>query len=148
MRPCKYYKKEPFLLRYITVFRRCCASRHVTRRGEGEHAVGAKAKKIMDAGGLVSDDIMLELVKERIAQPDCAKGFLLDGFPHNIAQAQALKSEDVKIGYVVEIAVDDEEIIRLSGRRKRDRGSKRWEDTFLSVRARQAVSEPCSSGRC
>jgi adenylate kinase len=83
---------------------------------------GAKAKKIMDAGGLVSDHIMLELVKARIAQPDCANGFLLDGFPRNVAQAEALtevlKEEGVKIDYVVEIAVDDDEIIkRLSGRR-------------------------------
>jgi len=83
---------------------------------------GAKAKKIMDASGLVSDHIMLELVKARIAQPDCANGFLLDGFPRNVAQAEALtealKEEGVKIDYVVEIAVDDDEIItRLSGRR-------------------------------
>jgi adenylate kinase len=83
---------------------------------------GAKAKKIMDAGGLVSDHIMLELVKACIAQPDCANGFLLDGFPRNVAQAEALtevlKEEGVKIDYVVEIAVDDDEIIkRLSGRR-------------------------------
>jgi adenylate kinase len=84
--------------------------------------LGAKAKKIMDAGGLVSDDIMLELVKERIAQPDCANGFLLDGFPRTVTQAKgltdALKEEGAKIDYVVEIGVDDEEIIkRLSGRR-------------------------------
>src|SRR5215217_1266948 len=83
---------------------------------------GAKAKKIMDASGLVSDHIMLELVKARIAQPDCANGFLLDDFPRNVAQAEALtealKEEGVKIDYVVEIAVDDDEIItRLSGRR-------------------------------
>ena len=83
---------------------------------------GAKAKKYMDAGGLVSDHIILELVKARIAQPDCANGFLLDGFPRNVAQAEALaealKEEGVKIDYVVEIAVDDDEIItRLSGRR-------------------------------
>ena len=84
--------------------------------------LGAKAKRIMDAGGLVSDDIMLELVKERIAQPDCANGFLLDGFPRTVAQAKgltdALKEEGAKIDYVVEIAIDDDEIIkRLSGRR-------------------------------
>jgi adenylate kinase len=80
--------------------------------------LGMEAKKAMDAGRLVSDEIILGLVKERIAQPDCATGFLLDGFPRNIAQAQGLKDEGVKIDYVVEIAVDDEEIIkRLSGRR-------------------------------
>ena len=81
--------------------------------------LGREAKKIMDAGGLVSDDIILRLVKERIAQPDCANGFLFDGFPRNIAQAQALDNEGIDIGFVVEIAVDDEEIIkRLSGRRE------------------------------
>lgn len=80
--------------------------------------LGREAKKIMDAGGLVSDDIILGLVKERIAQPDCANGFLFDGFPRNIAQAQALDDEGIHIDFVVEIAVDDEEIIkRLSGRR-------------------------------
>jgi adenylate kinase len=72
----------------------------------------------MDSGALVSDEIILGLVKERIAEPDCAHGFLFDGFPRNIAQAKALKKEGVRIDHVVEIAVDDEEIIkRLSGRR-------------------------------
>jgi adenylate kinase len=80
--------------------------------------LGIEAKKIMDTGGLVSDDIILGLIKERIAQPDCANGFLFDGFPRTLAQAQALKDEDVVIDYVMEIAVEDEEIIkRLSGRR-------------------------------
>jgi adenylate kinase len=76
--------------------------------------LGAKAKNIMDAGGLVSDDIMLELVKERIAQPDCANGFLLDGFPRTVAQAKeltdVLREEGTKIDDVVEIALDDDEI--------------------------------------
>lgn len=80
--------------------------------------LGRRAKQVMDTGGLVSDDIILGLVKERIAQPDCANGFLFDGFPRNLAQAQALSKENVGLDYVVEIAVDDEEIIkRLSGRR-------------------------------
>jgi adenylate kinase len=80
--------------------------------------LGIEAKKVMDAGGLVSDDIILGLVKERIAQPDCTKGFLFDGFPRTLAQAEALKNEGVKIDCVVEIAVDDEEIVkRMSGRR-------------------------------
>lgn len=80
--------------------------------------LGREAKKVMNAGGLVSDDIILGLVKERIAQPDATRGFLLDGFPRNTSQAQALKDEGIGIDYVVEIAVDDEEIIkRLSGRR-------------------------------
>jgi adenylate kinase len=80
--------------------------------------LGLEAKKIMDAGGLVSDDIILGLVKDRIQQPDCAKGFLLDGFPRTIPQAEGLKKQGVNIDYVVEIDVDDEEIIkRMSGRR-------------------------------
>jgi adenylate kinase len=80
--------------------------------------LGMKAKEIMDQGGLVSDDIILGLVKDRIQQPDCANGFLFDGFPRTIPQAEAMKDEGVEIDYVVEIAVDDEEIIkRMSGRR-------------------------------
>lgn len=80
--------------------------------------LGIEAKKVMDAGGLVSDDIILGLVKERIARDDCANGFLLDGFPRTIAQAEALKEQGVNVDAVVEIDVDDEEIIRrMSGRR-------------------------------
>jgi adenylate kinase len=80
--------------------------------------LGLKAKEVMDAGGLVSDDIIVGLVKERIAQPDCKDGFLLDGFPRTIPQAEALVEAGVDIDHVVEIAVDDEEIVgRLSGRR-------------------------------
>ena len=79
--------------------------------------LGIEAKKIMDAGGLVSDDIILGLIKERIAQDDCKNGFLLDGFPRTIPQAEALK-ELTDIDAVVEIDVDDDEIIRrMSGRR-------------------------------
>jgi len=80
--------------------------------------LGLAAKKIMDAGGLVSDDIILGLVTERIKEPDCANGFLFDGFPRTLPQADAMKNAGVKIDYVVEIAVDDEEIVkRMSGRR-------------------------------
>ncbi len=80
--------------------------------------LGVAAKKIMDAGGLVSDDIIINLVKERITQPDCAKGFLFDGFPRTIPQADAMKAAGVPIDYVVEIDVEDVEIIkRMSGRR-------------------------------
>lgn len=80
--------------------------------------LGIMAKKIMDAGGLVSDDIIINLVKERITQPDCAKGFLFDGFPRTIPQADAMKAANVPIDYVVEIDVADAEIIkRVSGRR-------------------------------
>lgn len=80
--------------------------------------LGVAAKKVMDAGGLVSDDIIIGLVKERITQPDAANGFLFDGFPRTIPQAQAMIDAGVKIDHVIEIRVDDAEIIaRLSGRR-------------------------------
>jgi adenylate kinase len=79
--------------------------------------LGVAAKKVMDAGGLVSDDIIIGLVKERIAQPDCAKGFLFDGFPRTIPQADAMKNAGVKLDLVLEIDVPDEAIIeRMSGR--------------------------------
>lgn len=80
--------------------------------------LGKAAKKIMDAGGLVSDDIILGMVKERITQADCASGYLFDGFPRTIPQADALKTAGIRIDAVVEIDVPDEEIIkRMSGRR-------------------------------
>lgn len=80
--------------------------------------LGVEAKKVMDAGGLVSDDIIIGLVKERIQENDCGNGFLFDGFPRTIAQAEALKTDNVKIDYVVEIQVPDADIIaRMSGRR-------------------------------
>ncbi|PLW68022.1 adenylate kinase [Pseudohalioglobus lutimaris] len=80
--------------------------------------LGLQAKEVMDAGGLVSDDIIIGLVKERITEDDCRRGFLFDGFPRTIPQAQAMVEAGVKIDHVVEIAVDDEEIVaRLSGRR-------------------------------
>ena len=80
--------------------------------------MGIAAKKIMDAGGLVSDEIILGLVKERTAEADCANGFLFDGFPRTLAQAESLKAQGVDIDAVVEIAVDDAEIVRrMSGRR-------------------------------
>lgn len=80
--------------------------------------LGLEAKKVMDSGALVSDDIIIGLVKERIAQPDCAKGFLFDGFPRTIPQAEAMKAAGVKLDYVLEIDVPFEAIIeRMSGRR-------------------------------
>ncbi len=80
--------------------------------------LGLAAKKIMDEGGLVSDDIIIGLVKDRIQEPDCTNGFLFDGFPRTLPQADAMRAAGVKIDYVVEIAVDDEEIVkRMSGRR-------------------------------
>ncbi|MCF6202793.1 MAG: adenylate kinase [Methylococcaceae bacterium] len=80
--------------------------------------LGIDAKKVMDAGGLVSDEIILGLIKERIALPDCEKGFLLDGFPRTIAQAEGLIDMQVEIDHVIEIAVEDVEIVkRMAGRR-------------------------------
>lgn len=80
--------------------------------------LGLAAKKLMDQGQLVPDDIIINLVKERIKEADCAKGFLFDGFPRTIPQAEAMKEAGVAIDYVVEIDVPDEEIIkRMSGRR-------------------------------
>ena len=80
--------------------------------------LGVEAKKVMDSGGLVSDDLIINLVKERIAQPDCAQGFLFDGFPRTIPQADAMKAAGVKLDYVLEMDVPFEAIIeRMSGRR-------------------------------
>ena len=80
--------------------------------------LGVAAKKIMDAGGLVSDDIIIGLVKDRLTQPDCSKGYLFDGFPRTIPQAQAMKDAGVPIDYVLEINVPFDAIIdRMSGRR-------------------------------
>ncbi len=80
--------------------------------------LGVAAKKVMDAGGLVSDEIIINLVKERIKEADCAHGFLFDGFPRTIPQAQAMKDAGIPIDYVVEIDVADSEIVkRMSGRR-------------------------------
>jgi len=80
--------------------------------------LGVQAKQVMDAGGLVSDDLIINLVKERITQADCANGFLFDGFPRTIPQADAMKAAGVKLDYVLEIDVPFEAIIdRMGGRR-------------------------------
>lgn len=80
--------------------------------------LGIEAKKVMDAGKLVSDEIILGLIQSRITQPDCAQGFLLDGFPRTIVQAEGLAKMGIEIDHVIEIAVEDEEIVkRMSGRR-------------------------------
>ncbi|QEW05551.1 adenylate kinase [Nitrincola iocasae] len=93
--------------------------------------LGIQAKKVMDEGGLVSDDIIIGLVKERITEADCANGFLFDGFPRTIPQADALKEAGVKIDAVVEIDVDDEEIIkRMSGRRVHPGSGRTYHVTF------------------
>jgi adenylate kinase len=80
--------------------------------------LGLAAKKVMDSGQLVSDDIIIGLVKERLKQPDCATGYLFDGFPRTIPQAEAMRAASVALDYVLEIEVPDDEIIaRMSGRR-------------------------------
>jgi adenylate kinase len=80
--------------------------------------LGMAAKRVMDEGKLVSDELIIGLVKERITQADCAAGFLLDGFPRTIPQADAMKDADVKVDHVIEFDVDDEVIVeRMSGRR-------------------------------
>jgi adenylate kinase len=80
--------------------------------------LGIAAKRIMDKGGLISDEIIIQLVQDRIAKSDCGNGFLLDGFPRTIPQAQAILSQGIHIDHIIEIDVPDEEIIqRLSGRR-------------------------------
>jgi adenylate kinase len=93
--------------------------------------LGNAAKKVMDAGLLVSDDIIIGLVKERVVQPDCARGFLFDGFPRTIPQADAMRTVGVKLDHVVEIAVDDAAIIeRMSGRRVHIASGRTYHITF------------------
>ncbi|MEK9811572.1 MAG: adenylate kinase [Bordetella sp.] len=80
--------------------------------------LGIEAKKVMDSGGLVSDDIIINLVKERLTEPDCLNGYLFDGFPRTIPQAEAMKAANVGLDWVVDIQVSDQDIIeRMSGRR-------------------------------
>ena len=80
--------------------------------------IGIEAKKVIDSGNLVSDDIIISLVKERIESQDCNNGYLLDGFPRTITQADSLKLENIKIDYVLDVQVPDEDIVtRMSGRR-------------------------------
>ncbi len=93
--------------------------------------LGIAAKKIMDAGGLVSDDIIIGLVKDRLTQPDCSKGYLFDGFPRTIPQAQAMKDAGVPIDYVLEIDVPFDAIIeRMSGRRVHAASGRTYHITF------------------
>ena len=93
--------------------------------------LGLEAKKVMDSGSLVSDEIILGLVKERIAQPDCAAGFLFDGFPRTLPQADALKLNGVNLDYVLEIDVPDSAIIeRMSGRRVHAASGRTYHDRF------------------
>jgi adenylate kinase len=93
--------------------------------------LGQKAKAVMDSGGLVPDDVIIGLVKERITQPDCKKGFLFDGFPRTIPQADAMKDAGVAIDAVVDIDVPDQEIIkRMSGRRVHLASGRTYHITF------------------
>jgi len=93
--------------------------------------LGKRVKSVMDSGALVSDGIIIELVRERIAQPDCANGFLFDGFPRTIPQAEALDEAGVTIDRVVEIVVPDEEIVRrMSGRRVHAASGRVYHVTF------------------
>jgi len=80
--------------------------------------LGLEARKVMNAGELVSDELILGLVKERITEDDCKKGYLFDGFPRTIAQAEGMREAGISVEYIVELQIDDEEIIkRMSGRR-------------------------------
>jgi adenylate kinase len=93
--------------------------------------MGLAAKKVMDAGGLVSDDIIIGLVKDRLKEPDCASGYLFDGFPRTLPQADAMKDAGVLIDYVLEIDVPDSSIIeRMSGRRVHTASGRTYHVTF------------------
>ena len=93
--------------------------------------IGIEAKKVMDAGGLVSDDIIINLVRERLQQDDCKSGYLFDGFPRTIPQAEAMRQANVALDYVIEIAVPDSDIIsRMSGRRVHLASGRTYHVTF------------------
>jgi len=93
--------------------------------------LGLEAKKIMDTGGLVSDEIIIGLVRDRLAQPDCEHGYLFDGFPRTIPQADALKDANIPLDFVIEIVVPDENIIeRMSGRRVHPASGRSYHVTF------------------
>lgn len=93
--------------------------------------LGLEAKKIMDTGGLVSDDIIIGLVRDRLEQPDCENGYLFDGFPRTIPQADALKEANIGLDFVVEIVVPDKNIIeRMSGRRVHPASGRSYHVTF------------------
>ena len=99
-------------------------------------ALGLQAKAVMESGGLVSDDLIINLVKERIGQPDCANGFLFDGFPRTIPQADAMKAAGVALDYVVEIDVPFEAIIeRMSGRRSHPASGRTYHVKFNPPKA-------------
>ena len=98
--------------------------------------LGVQAKGVMESGGLVSDELIIDLVKERIAQPDCANGFLFDGFPRTIPQAEAMKAAGVKLDYVLEIDVPFDAIIeRMSGRRSHPASGRTYHVKFNPPKA-------------
>jgi adenylate kinase len=105
--------------------------------------LGIEAKKVMDAGGLVSDDIIIGLVKDRLKQPDCEKGYLFDGFPRTIPQAEAMKEAGVAIDYVLEIDVPFDAIIeRMSGRRVHVASGRTYHVKFNPPKADMVDDEP------
>ena len=98
--------------------------------------LGVQAKGVMESGGLVSDELIIDLVKERIAQPDCANGFLFDGFPRTLPQAEAMKQAGVKLDYVLEIDVPFDAIIeRMSGRRSHPASGRTYHVKFNPPKA-------------
>ena len=98
--------------------------------------LGLQAKGVMESGGLVSDELIIDLVKERIAQPDCANGFLFDGFPRTLPQAEAMKQAGVKLDYVLEIDVPFDAIIeRMSGRRSHPASGRTYHVKFNPPKA-------------
>ena len=93
--------------------------------------LGLAAKKVMDSGALVSDDIIIGLVKERLSEPDCRNGYLFDGFPRTIPQAEAMRNSGVDLDYVLEIDVDNDEILkRITGRRVHPASGRVYHVTF------------------
>ena len=105
--------------------------------------LGLAAKKVMDSGALVSDDIIIGLVKERLKAPDCAKGYLFDGFPRTIPQADAMKDAGVAIEYVLEIDVPDAAIVeRMSGRRVHVASGRTYHVKFNPPKVRARTTSP------
>jgi adenylate kinase len=98
--------------------------------------LGREARKFMDRGALVPDDIVIELVKRRVEQPDCARGFIFDGFPRTIPQAEALRGAGIRVDFIAEIAIDDSEILRrMSGRRVHPPSGRSYHIDFNPPRA-------------
>lgn len=98
---------------------------------KAQSPLGLEAKKVMDAGGLVSDDLIIDLVRDRLQQPDCQRGYLFDGFPRTLPQADALKEAQIPLDFVLEIDVPEENIIeRMSGRRVHPASGRTYHTTF------------------